>query len=102
MARSVVPTGRRMAGSQMFMVVSLRRPLLRRFWRDRQYQFWLCRRGRFAADALPQALHLQIDHWRGVECQHLAEQQAADDGDSERIAQLGTGAALDRQRDGAE
>ena len=49
-----------------------------------------------------QALHRQIDHRRRVERQQLAEQQPADDGDAERIAQLRAGAAFERERDGAE
>ena len=49
-----------------------------------------------------EALHQQIDHRRGVEREQLAQQQAADDGDAERVAQLRAGAAFERERHGAE
>src|ERR687885_534611 len=41
-----------------------------------------------AVDARAQRLHRQVDHRRGVERDHLAQQQPADDGDAERQAQL--------------
>ena len=49
-----------------------------------------------------QALHRQVDDGRGVEREQLAQEQAADDGDAERIAQLRAGARLQRQRQRAE
>ena len=49
-------------------------------------------RGRPAAAELPEpqaeAIEVEIDHRRRVERQHLAHDQAADDGDAERPAQL--------------
>src|SRR5438477_12599610 len=98
-ARSVVPTGRRMAGSQMFMA-SFRRSL-RGFGRVRQGELGLCRFGPAAEPGL-QALHLQINDRRRVERQQLAQQQAADDGNAERVAQFRAGAGFERQRDRAE
>ena len=44
----------------------------------------------------------QVDHRRGVERQHLADDQAAHDRDAERMPQLRPGAGAQRQRDAAE
>ncbi len=49
-----------------------------------------------------QAVEVQIDDRGGVERQHLADDQAADDGDAERAAQFGAGAGAERQGEGAE
>src|SRR5262245_66251387 len=102
-ASSVVPTGRRMNGSEKLvplMARSLRR-VLRRLGRLRQGELGLVR-CRLAAEARLQALHRQIDHRGGVEREQLAQQQTADDGDAERIAQLRAGAAFEGERNGAE
>src|SRR5438132_5075846 len=71
MARSTVPTGRRIAGSQMFMTL-LRRPL-RGFGVRRQVELRLHRRGRFAAETRFEAPHLQIADRRRIERQELAQ-----------------------------
>ena len=95
-ASSVVPTGRRMKGSEIDAITASPR------WRPRP-----------AAPAGPAVRHRlldpavepverEIDHRRRVERQQLAQQQAADDGNAERKAQLGAGAAFDRQRQRAE
>ncbi len=49
-----------------------------------------------------QAVEGQEDHGSGIQRQHLAEQQAADDSDTQRPAQLGTDAGAQRQRQTAE
>jgi hypothetical protein len=49
-----------------------------------------------------QPVEEQIDHRRGVERQHLADDQAADDGDAERLAQFRADAGAQRQRQAAE
>src|SRR6478735_9665191 len=101
MASSVVPTGRRMKGSEKFarLMRLLRRPL-RRFGLIGEVELGLHRPR--AAEARPQALHREIDDRGRVEREQLAEQQPADDGDAERVAQLRAGAAFERQRNGAE
>ena len=55
-----------------------------------------------AAEARLQALHREIDDRGRVKREQLAEQQPADDGDAERVAQLRAGSAFERQRNGAE
>src|SRR3954447_18091947 len=87
-ASSVVPIGRMMNGYEKF--ICLLRGLRRGAWR------------RTACHADAQALHREIDHRRGVERQQLAEQQAADDRDAEREAQLRARAALEGERHRAE
>ena len=54
------------------------------------------------ADPYPPAVEIEIDHRRGVERQHLAEQQPAHDGDAQRLAQFRTLAEADRQRQRAQ
>ena len=49
-----------------------------------------------------QPVEQQIDHRRGVERQHLRDDQAADNGDAERPAQLRAGAGGNDQRDRAK
>jgi hypothetical protein len=51
---------------------------------------------------LPQLVQHHEHHRRGVEGEDLAEDQAADDGDAQRLAQLGAVAAADGERDRAE
>ena len=48
-----------------------------------------------------EAIEIEVDDGGRVEREQLAHQQAADDGDPQRMAQLGTLAAADRQRQGA-
>ena len=86
---SVVATGRRMNGAERFM-----RPASPR------------RRRRAPAPPAPSArrqpVEGEVDHRRGEQRQHLADDQAADDGDAERMAQLGAGAGAEHQRQRAE
>src|SRR6185312_9019279 len=49
-----------------------------------------------------EAIEPEIDHGRGEQCQHLADEQAADDGNAERMAQFRTGAGADHERQRAE
>ena len=49
-----------------------------------------------------QAVEVQIDHRRGVEGQQLAADQATDDGNAQRTAQLSIAADTEQQRQGAE
>src|SRR5262249_25708780 len=90
-ARRVVPTGRRMKGSEKLtpLMPSLRR-VLRRLGLVRQVELGL-QRGRAAQPRL-HAFHREIDDRGGIEREQLAEQQSADDGDAEGIAQLGADA----------
>ena len=62
-----------------------------------------------AAAAVPETLapgtkpiHVQIDHRRRIKRQHLAEDEAADDRDTERLSKLAAVAHADRQRKRAE
>src|SRR5579884_1501455 len=84
---SVVAIGRSMAGLEMFISVP---EGFRRLVRAH------------ATESFAQAIEPQINHRRGVEGQQLADQQSADDGDTERAPQLRSGAAAERQRNGAE
>src|SRR5690348_18418784 len=83
---SEVATGRRMKGSDMLMG-SVGRRL------DRQRP-WL----RPTPQPPREAIEVEVDDRRRVERQQLREQQAADDRDAERAAQLGPGAGAQRQR----
>ena len=49
-----------------------------------------------------EAVEIEIDDRRGEEREHLADDQAADDGDAERAAQFGAGAGAERQGQAAE
>ena len=53
-------------------------------------------------DARGDAVERQVDHRRREQGQHLAHQQAADDADAERMAQLRSRAGAEHQRQGAE
>src|SRR5580692_1267749 len=79
---SVVATGRRMKGVDGSMLM---RPA------------WLA--GTFCATGEPvrQPVEPEIDHRRREQGQELADQEAADDGDAERMPQLRTGAGSDHQ-----
>src|SRR5262245_7942352 len=50
----------------------------------------------------PQAIEHQIDNGRGIERQNLADDQSANDGVAKRLAQLGTRALPEHQRQPAE
>src|ERR1700686_2720784 len=58
------------------------------------------------ADAPPytrgQVVEPDVDDWCCVEGQELADEEAADDGDAEGVAQLGAGAAAEGQGQSAE
>src|SRR5262245_50234779 len=97
MASSVVPIGRRTAGSLTFMV-SLRRAL-RGFRPQRQVELVLNLAPLVAHQSLAQPFELQVDDWCRVERQQLAQEQPADDGDAQRVAQFGSGAAFNGERD---
>src|SRR5665213_4307922 len=47
---------------------------------------------------MPEAVEIEVHHRRGVEGQDLAQRQSADDGDSERMAELAAFAHPDDQR----
>ena len=51
--------------------------------------------------AFGQPVEAEVDDRRGVEGEHLAEDQAADDGDAEGAAQLGAHARAEGQGQGA-
>ena len=55
-----------------------------------------------ARQAMAQPVEIEIDDGCGVERQHLADQQTADDGDTQRPPQLRALALADRQRQAAE
>jgi hypothetical protein len=53
------------------------------------------------ADALEpglKAVHVDVDDGRGEEREHLADDEAADDGDAERAAELGADAGAEGER----
>ena len=62
---------------------------------------WTDRRRR-PARTRRQPIEREIDDRRGVQRQHLAEDQAADDRDAQRPAQLRAGAGAERQRHAPE
>ena len=55
-----------------------------------------------AGESLRQVVEENVDHRRGVEGEHLAQEQAADHGDAQRPAQLRPDSRSDRQRDSAQ
>src|SRR4051794_11343270 len=76
---NVVATGRRMKGVEKFMA--------RTSWRRGLVAFALfVFRGEIAGQPAAEPREGEIDHRRGEEGQHLAEDEAADDGDAERMA----------------
>ncbi len=91
-ASSAVPMGRRMKGAEKFMAL---------LGRDADGRRGVLRR-RTGRKPNAQPLHGEVDNRRRVERQQLAQQQAADDGDAERVAQLRADAALDGQWQCAE
>src|SRR6516225_3189348 len=100
---SVVPTGRRMNGSEIdAIIVSLLS--LHTLGRASDRRLRRVRSDRRQRPLQPpvHAVKRKIDHRRRVERQQLAEQQAADDRYSQRKAQLGAGATFDRERQRTE
>ena len=81
-------TGRAMNGAEMFIRPARRRPA--------------GLPGRLPRQPRSQAVEHQIDHRRGEQRQHLADDQAADDGDAQRPAQFRAGAVAQHQRQRAE
>src|ERR1039458_5637946 len=73
-------------------------------WSSRARGFAERRRHRFAQvrdrapapHPAPEPVQVEINDRRGVECDKLGQQQTADDGDAQRAAQFGAGAALQR------
>src|SRR5690606_22080711 len=51
---------------------------------------------------MTQAIEEQVDHGRAVQGQHLAEQQAANNGQAQRLAHFGAFGSAQQQRQGAE
>src|SRR6516225_9933283 len=109
MASSVVPTGLRMNGSEKLTesIASLRGHVTlsgeRRRGKLRVFgEIELGLQRRRPAQPRLDALHREIDDRRGVKREQLAQQQSADDGDAERIAQLRAGALLERERNSTE
>ena len=89
MVSRVVATGRRMKGAEMFM-----RPQLPGLDRRR-------RRG-LARKAGGNPVKENVDDRRGVEREHLADEQSADHRDAQWTAQLRADAAAEGQRDAGE
>jgi hypothetical protein len=52
----------------------------------------------FHLPTIPEPVEIDVNHGRRVQRQQLADDEAADDGDAERPAQLGALAEADRQR----
>src|ERR1700722_14871493 len=55
----------------------------------------------FAGPTNPHAIHIEIDDWGGVKRQHLAHDQATDDGDTQWTPQFRTNAGTQSEREGA-
>ena len=81
---SVVATGRRMNGAERFMAPP-RAPARRR-------------RPAACARAAGQTIEREVDDRRRVERERLAHEQAADDRDAERVAELRADAGAERER----
>src|SRR5271170_7072339 len=56
----------------------------------------------FAGPTNSQAVERKVNNRRGVERQHLADDQASDDRDAERTSQFRTGSSAQGERQGAE
>src|SRR5229473_89264 len=91
--KRVVATGRRMNGPEKFMG--------RRSWRGVLFALFAVV-GEVTRQAAAEPREGKVDHRRGEQGQHLADDQATDDGDAERMAQLRSGAGAEHQRQGAE
>ena len=61
-----------------------------------------CFRGARAGELRSQSIKEEIDDWRCVKCQHLTNDQSADDRDAERATQLSADAVAKRKRQCAE
>src|SRR5579862_4513597 len=92
----VVATGRRMNGSEMLTASRSRQETSRGRVLDRPFD------GAAAAQAARQPVETEIDHRRREQGEELTHDQAADDRDAERMAQLRAGAGADHQRQRAE
>src|SRR4051794_25184793 len=91
----VVATGRRMKGVEKFMA--------RASWRGGLVAVALVGLAReIARQAAAEPGKRKVDHRGGEERQHLADDEPADDGDAERVAQLRAGAGAEHQRQRAE
>ena len=55
-----------------------------------------------SAEGEAHSVHIEIDDGRGVEGEHLAEDQAADDGDAEGFAEFGAHAVTECEGEAAE
>src|SRR2546423_5781666 len=55
-----------------------------------------------AASPLAEAIHIQINHRSSIKGQELGEQQSSNYRNSQRPAQFGAGATLNRQRQSAK
>src|SRR5713101_2671900 len=67
----------------------------------RQLEQPLDRRG-YVAPPFAQAVKIEVDDRRGEEGEELRDEEAADDGDAERLAQFRAAAPIERHRQGAE
>src|SRR5690606_27290872 len=92
---SMVATGRAMKGAERFMASAFQLPARRSCTN-------LLPRLVPPGETIAQPIEEQIDHRRGEQCQQLAEQQAADQHQAQRLAQLGAGTGREHQRDRAE
>ena len=92
---SVVATGRRMKSGRAGSISRGRPPDVVRPRLERRVE-------RPPRSRRRQPIEEEIDDRRGEEGQHLAHDQAADDGDAQRMAQLGADAGAQHQRQRAE
>src|SRR5438067_1399252 len=86
---SEVPTGRLMNGDETLKSISRRRLLLKVPESK-------------SREARGQAVEPQVNHWRGVKRQQLAQDQAANNRDAQRMPQLRTSSTAQRQRQSSE
>ena len=93
---SVVATGLRTKGSEIFMRFSPPAPVAA------QPRFAAFRLLRCAAEAAGQPIEEEIDHRRRVERQQLAQDQSAYNGDAQRPAQFRSHAGAKSQRQAAQ
>src|SRR5947208_11985444 len=95
MVSRVVAPGLRMKGVEKFMA--------RASWRGGLVAVALVGLAReIARQAAAEPGKRKVDHRGGEEGQHLADDEPADDGDAERVAQLRAGAGAEHQRQRAE
>src|SRR6266404_319267 len=100
---SVVATGRRMKDSDTLIAASswAARSSRRALFAVPSLGF-LVFTGEVPRQAIAQPREREIDHRRGEQCEHLADDEAADDGEAERVAQLRAGSRAEHQRQRAE